>query len=54
MDVILRVDCRILRIVKFDLRILDYEDDWTVQKAFYMNLSCKTNSNCKIAIVQFH
>ena len=24
----------------------------TVQKAYYMNLSCKTTSNCKIPIVQ--
>ena len=27
-------------------------DDWTVQKAYYMNLSCQTTSNCKIPIVQ--
>ena len=35
-DAILSVDFRILRIVEFDLKILDLNvDDWTVQKAYY-------------------
>ena len=25
---------------------------WTVQKTYYVNLSCKTTLNCKIPIVQ--
>ena len=54
MNTILSVDSRILRIVEFDLKIsrLVNTDDWTVQKAYYMNLSCKTTSSCKIPIVQ--
>ena len=54
MNTILSVDSRILRIVEFDLKIsrLVNTDDWTVQKAYYMNLTCKTTSSCKIPIVQ--
>ena len=47
---ILIIDCRILRIVKNTRLVI--VDDWTVQKAYHMNLSWKTTSNCKVPIVQ--
>ena len=55
-DTILSVDYRVFEncwiwLENNRVKVVDV-DDWTVQKAYYMNLSCKTTSDCKIPIVQ--